>query len=358
MRSTELRISHDAIVSNYEAIRNAVPDNIKICCVVKADAYGHGACVTAKRLIDAGADMLAVAIIEEALILRDSGIAADIIVLGGVADADIPEAIANKLQPAIFTPKTLKLMQAEAVRLGENVSAQLKIDTGMARIGVSGALELENMLDAWDDCPNVIMSGMFTHFAAADSDPEYTKEQHEAFMLTAARVKARGHSPILHEAATSAVMHSEYQLDMVRPGLGLYGFGIPELALTPAQTLITKPVRIERISKGDTVSYGRTFRAERDSLIITLPIGYGDGYPRILSNRAPILVNGVRIKQVGRVCMDMIMADATDVPNITLDTEYVLLGESITAEELAALAETIPYEIMLGFSARVRRAYM
>ena len=168
-----------------------------------------------------------------------------------------------------------------------------------------------------------------------------------------------GSAPIAHAAATSAMFETELQYDMVRPGIGLYGSCVPEMAgeIENAQTLTTYPIRLQAIAAGDTVGYGRTFTAQRDSLIMTLPIGYGDGYPRLLSNRASVLVKGRRAPLVGRVCMDMVMADVTDIPGVTLSDQVVLMGrqgdERITPDELAELAETIPYEIMLGFSSRI-----
>ena len=172
-------------------------------------------------------------------------------------------------------------------------------------------------------------------------------------------IRGEGFRPVAHAAATSAMLNPEWQYDMVRPGIGLYGSCLPQLQgeLENAQTLVTRPIRIQRIDAGDTVGYGRTFTARRESLIMTLPIGYGDGYPRILGNRASVLVLGKRAPLVGRVCMDMIMADITDIPDVMMDDEVVLMGrqgdERITPDELAELAQTIPYEIMLGFGARV-----
>ena len=203
------------------------------------------------------------------------------------------------------------------------------------------------------------MEGVFTHFCVADTDPAFTEIQRQRFEAGLERVRAAGFAPIAHAAATSAMLNPALQYDMVRPGIGLYGTGVPEMAgqLEYAQTLVTRPVRIERIAAGDTVGYGRTFTARRETLVMTLPIGYGGGYPRALSNRASVLVKGRRAPVIGRVCMDMIMADATDIPGVSLEDEVVLLGaqgdERITADELAELAGTIPYEIMLGFGPRV-----
>ena len=176
-----------------------------------------------------------------------------------------------------------------------------------------------------------------------------------------ARIREAGFSPVAHAAASTAMLNPRYQHDMVRAGIGLYGSCMPEMgdALRHAQTLTTRPIRIETVQPGDTVGYGRTFRAERKTVVMTLPIGYGDGYPRILSNRADVLVRGMRAPVIGRVCMDMLMADVTDIPGVALEDEVVLMGaqggERITPDELAERAETIPYEIMLGFLPRIPR---
>ncbi|MGN1006299.1 MAG: alanine racemase, partial [Aristaeellaceae bacterium] len=194
----------------------------------------------------------------------------------------------------------------------------------------------------------------------AESDPAFTDEQNARFARALEIVRAAGFHPIAHAAATSAMLNPAYQYDMVRAGIGLYGTLVPELEgrLQYAQTLCAKPIRMETIHKGDTVGYGRTFTARRDSRIITVPIGYGDGYPRILSNKADVLVCGKRAPIVGNVCMDMLMADVTDIPEANADSEVVLMGaqgsQRIAPDELAELAGTIPYEIMLGFSPRVR----
>ncbi len=359
MRPTIMRVSTDAVAANARAIRVNLPQRVHMMCVVKADAYGHDAARTAKKLLAAGADAFAVAIVEEAEALRASGIDAMILILGGACEESLRQAVRCGASQAVYTPAMLDILQDEAERTGLTAKAHLKVDTGMSRVGVRGMEDLKALLHHWKYCPNVAMEGAFTHFCVADSDPEFTALQNARFNEALSAIRAAGHDPIAHAAATSAMFVPELQHDMVRPGIGLYGSCVPELAgkIENAQTLSTYPIRVQRISAGDTVGYGRTFTAKRDSLIMTLPIGYGDGYPRILSNRASVLVRGKRAPLVGRVCMDMVMADVTDIPEVSLDDEVVLLGrqgdERITPDELAELAETIPYEIMLGFSDRV-----
>ena len=363
MRPTILRVSTDAIAHNARVFRARIPSGVRMMCVIKANAYGHDSVRTAKKLLAAGADAFAVAIVEEARTLREAGIDVPVLILGGACEDSLREAVRINVSQAVYDTWMLDTMQDEAARSGVRAKAHLKLDTGMSRIGVRDARALQQMLEHWKHCPDVEMEGVFTHFCVADTDPEFTEIQRKRFVEGLEAVRAAGFSPIAHAAATSAMLDPNLQFDMVRPGIGLYGTGVPGLEgeLRYAQRLTTRPIRIEHISAGDTVGYGRTFTAQRDSVIMTLPIGYGDGYPRILSNRASVLVRGRRAPQVGRVCMDMIMADITDIPGVTLDDEVVLmgaqLGEVITPDELAEQAETIPYEIMLGFGARVPVAH-
>ncbi len=348
--------------ANARALRSRVPERVRMMCVVKADAYGHGAPRLALRLEACGlADGFAVAIVEEARALRDAGVKGMVLVLGGAGEHSLREAVRAGVSQAVYDVSSLEVLADEARRLGVRAKAHLKADTGMSRIGVRSLDELECLLARWQDCPEVEMEGMFTHFCAADSDPEFTAAQAAAFDAMLARVRAAGFAPVAHAAASSAMLDPRYQYDMVRAGIALYGSGMPSMAgeLRFAQTLVARPIRIETIQPGDTVGYGRTFRAARETVVMTLPIGYGDGYPRILGGRADVLVCGRRAPVIGRVCMDMLMADVTDVPGVSMDDEVVLMGrqggEAITPDELAERAETIPYEIMLGFLPRVRR---
>ena len=359
MRPTTMRISTEAIAHNARLFRAAIPAPVRMMCVIKADAYGHCATAVAKKLLGAGADAFAVAIVEEAKTLREAGIGCPILILGGAGETSLREAVRCGASQAVYDRWMLDVLQDEAARLGVTAKAHLKLDTGMSRIGVRDMAALRALLDDWKNCPNVEMEGAFTHFCVADTDPVFTEAQRALFVRFLDAARAAGHRPIAHAAATSAMLRPDMQFDMVRPGIGLYGSCVPEFEgrLRHAQTLVTRPIRIQRIAAGDTVGYGRTFTATRDSVIMTLPIGYGDGYPRILSNRASVLVRGRRAPQVGRVCMDMLMADVTDIPGVTLEDEVVLMGgqggEVITPDELAEQAQTIPYEIMLGFAPRI-----
>lgn len=363
MRSTCLTVSLGAIERNLHRIRASLAPGVGIVAVVKADAYGHGAAKVAPRLERAGAEMFAVAILEEALELREAGVQAPILVLGGARPGEAAQAVRARASIAVYDAQMLEALERASREANLPAAAHLKVDTGMARVGVRGDAELEALLARWRDCPNVRMEGMFTHFATADSDADYAREQDEAFMRAVRCAREAGFAPLVHDAATCAVRHEGLRHDAVRPGIGLYGYAMPEVpGLEIAQRLTARPLRIAWIEAGETVSYGRTFRAARRTRVMTLPIGYGDGYPRSLGNRADALVCGRRAPVIGRVCMDMLMLDVTDIPEAGMDSEVVLLGEDgaekIDASELAAKCDTIPYEIMLGFSARVRRAWV
>ena len=360
MRPTVLKIDTDAVAANARLIRGRIPERVRMMCVIKADAYGHGSVFCAPKLLAAGADAFAVAIVEEAVALRDAGIRCPVLILGGAGESSLREAVRAGASQAVYDAGMLDVLEDEAVRAGVVAKAHLKLDTGMARIGVRGLPALDKLLSHWKDCPHVAMEGMFTHFCVADTDPEFTAVQNARFAEGLRCVRAAGFVPIAHAAATSAMLMPGLQYDMVRPGIGLYGSCVPALEgqLVHAQTLVTRPIRLAWIAPGDSVGYGRTFTARRDTRVMTLPIGYGDGYPRLLSNRACVLVRGQRAPLIGRVCMDMIMADVTDIPGVDLSDEVVLMGaqgsERITPDELAECAGTIPYEIMLGFGARVK----
>ena len=342
MRSTSITISAGALTHNARLIRSRLPENVRLMAVVKADAYGHGLAYAARAFIDGGAQMLAVAIVEEAVALREAGFECPILILGGAGEESIYEAVRINASQAVFTPDMLLTMENAAQKYGVKAKAHLKIDTGMSRIGVKGDEALSEMLNAWKNCPNVEMEGMFTHFCVSETDKEFTDIQNGRFNAAVEEVRAAGFNPITHAAATGAFECPEYMHDMVRPGIAMYGFGAKMDGLVPAQRLVSRPVRIQRIQPGETVSYG-------------------DGYPRLLSGNAQAIVNGKKVSQIGRVCMDMTMFDVTDVPDVTLDSEVVLMGsqgeETITPVELADIVGTIPYEIMLSFKARIRHIY-
>lgn len=350
------------ILHNAREIRKRMAPSARMIAVVKANAYGHGSVWVASALQEnALADAFAVATPSEGKVLREAGISLPILVLGYADKEDMVISCKYDLSQTVYTIEMLDALSDCARYLQKNASAQLKIDTGMNRIGVKDQNSLRNLLAHWKQVDNVFMAGMFSHFSSADSDQEYTQFQLNAFLDAEKTVHEYEFFPMRHIAASSALTKEAYGFDAVRAGIVLYGACAGELegCVKPAQKLSARPIRIETIKAGESIGYSRAFRAERDMRVMTIPCGYGDGYPRQLSGKAHVLVNGQRAKIVGNVCMDMMMCDITDIENVTNESEVVLLGSQqnskISPEELAHLQGTIPYEIMLGFSERVER---
>lgn len=366
LRPTRAEIDLDAIAHNLAVLRR-IAGPAKILAVVKADAYGHGVVPVAARLEEEGVDGFGVALAEEGLELREAGIRAPILVLNGVygdAHADVLEA---GLWPVVYD-----LAQVEAfARASSNRTfrVHLKIDTGMARLGVPMRV-LPRFLEDLARFPRCVVSGLMTHLSSADSDPAFTAEQLRRFDEAIATVRAHGHRPeLVHAANTAATLaHPSSRHDMVRPGGALYGvsFGLPQGAdLRPALRLRTEVIALRDLEVGNSVGYDRTFRCARPSRIATVPMGYGDGLPRELSNRGAMLVRGVRCPIVGRVSMDLTMLDVTDVPGVQIGDEVVVVGRShhagrtsrIDVEEIAELSGTLAYDVMTSISRRVPRSY-
>lgn len=358
-----LSVSLDAIEHNFRLAMKNCAIGVRAIAVVKDDAYGHGAAAVSRRLMAAGAWGLAVACVNEGIELREAGLEAPIVVLGGAMNDEIAEAaVRYRLSQAVGDEYALSCLSAAARRQNGCALAHMKIDTGMSRIGARGAAQIDALLAAWQQTPNVEMQGLFSHLANADGDRAFTALQRTRFEDARTRVQAAGFRPLCHlSASTGIVLGNDYHFDAVRPGIVLYGASVGNLfaGIHPAQQLTTRPVRIEWIEAGEPVGYGCIWRAERRTRVMTLPIGYGDGYPRLLSGRADVLIEGQRAPLIGRICMDQMMVDVTDVPAAGLQSEVVLMGrqghEVIAPDELADLAETIPYEIMLGFGRRIVR---
>lgn len=352
------------IVDNAREIRKKLSPGTKMIAVVKANAYGHGSVQVAKALEqNALAEAFAVATPGEGACLREAGITLPVIVLGYADKSDMRVSVKYGLSQTVYSDEMLAALSECAAAAGKTASAQLKIDTGMNRIGVKGERALRLLLEKWQGIDNVFMHGMFSHFSSADSDEQFTLSQKNAFLRAEQTVRQYGFSPIRHISASSALTEREFSFDAVRAGIILYGACAQAFsgAIQPCQKLYTHPVRIECVREGESVGYSRAFRAKRDMSVMTIPCGYGDGYSRLLSGKAQVLVNGMRAPVIGNICMDMMMCDITGIPNVTMESEVVLLGEQadmvITPEELASLQETIPYEIMLGFSERVEKQW-
>jgi alanine racemase len=360
-------ISLDALDHNYqEVVRRA--EGRRILAVVKAQAYGHGAVEVSRRLLSLGADMLGVALVEEGRELRDAGIDAPVLVMGATFPEQAEAIVSLKLTPAIYNLANAEALSRAARRQGTVISVHVKIDTGMGRIGIVPE-DAPGFIEALGKLGNISVHGLMTHFADADlRDKRFAATQIERFETLIRTLGAMGIDiPERHAANSAAVLdYSRAYFTMVRPGLMLYGCspleeGAAASDLMPALSLVTRIAFIKKVRAGTPISYGRTFTTKRESIIATLPIGYADGYNRGLSNKAEVLVRGVRAPLAGRVCMDMCMIDVTDVPGVNEGDVVVLIGsqgnDRITAEEIAVKTGTIAYEVLCGISSRVPRIY-
>ncbi|MGQ0792771.1 MAG: alanine racemase [Deltaproteobacteria bacterium] len=358
MRPTWAEIDISALKSNFRRVRERAGRGVCVLCVVKADAYGHGAVQVAKALVREGADMLGVATIAEALELRDSGISSPLVLLGGVLPEDAPFVVKADLTPALFSAASARSLSAAAHKFGKIVKYHLKIDTGMNRLGVCTD-GVARLISEIGNLPNIEMEGVFTHFSHADStNRDFTLRQISLFETELSALKKRGFNPLyIHLANSAAALRfPEAHGNLVRPGIMLYGGGGAELQ--PVMRFKTRVIQLKSIPAGASVSYGGTFSASRPSVIAVLPVGYADGYMRRLSNRARVSINGRLAPVVGAVCMDLIMIDVTDVPMVKEGDEVTLFGdELVSAWDVASWADTISYEIFTSVGRRVPRVY-
>ncbi len=371
VRPTLATIDLDQLATNFRAIRASLRPETGVLAAIKGDAYGHGAVACAGALEQAGCDWFGVALIEEGKQLRAAGIKRPILSMGGVGLAGADEAIDARLTPVISDLESAARLEQAAARRREPVGVHLKVDTGMGRLGVP-LPHWEALLDRMASLKWLRVDGIATHFAESDGLTEasrvFTREQARRFLEAVRAARARGLRPsLLHTCNSGGVIYyPEYGFDLVRPGLLLYGYNPagPEcpIPVAPVMRVTTKVLLVRDLPAGVGVSYGRTWVTPRPSRIATLPVGYADGYPRALSNRGGVLIHGHVAPIRGRVCMDLTMVDVTDIPvPVEAGDEVTLMGAQgdarITAWDLATQADTIPYEILAGWSDRVPRAY-
>ena len=356
-------IDLDALDHNVASLK-AQAGPAAMAAVVKANAYGHGALATARAALAAGADRLAVICVDEGEQLRRGGVTAPILVMGHSPTSDARRIVQLELTPTVASVEMGHALAHEAEEAGVRQPLHLKVDTGLNRYGLTPE-ETVPLAETLREMPALEVEGIFTHFASADEgDKRFTLDQYTVFRAV---VEKLPWIPVRHVSNTATLLdRPEMSLDMVRPGVGLYGlypsqYVSRSLNLRPVLSLKSRIARLTAVAPGDSVSYGRTWRANRPSVIALVMCGYGDGLPRVLSNRGSLLVRGRRVPIVGRVCMDMCMADVTDVPDAAEGDEVVIVGRqeeaSISAGELADLCGTISYEILCGISARVPRLY-
>jgi alanine racemase len=369
IRPTRAEIDLGALVRNLRTLRSAAP-RVDILAVVKADAYGHGAVEVSRVLEAEGVGAFGVALVEEGLSLRSAGIRGEIVVLGGAYDGGWEALVEHRLAPVVFRPEHLKALGSAARAQGVVAGAHLKVDTGMGRLGVL-PVELPALLDRARAEPSVQIDGLCSHFANADlADAALTRVQIERFQSALRQLRAAGFSPRWRHLSNSAGLvalpevRDGLELNLVRPGLGLYGllpapWLRPPRLLEPVLSWKTAVVHLKSVPAGTPISYGSTWTAPRPSRIATLPVGYADGWSRLLSNRGSVLVRGRRAPIVGRVCMDLCMVDVTELSEVEMGDEVVLLGsqgtETQDAHALASLQGTIAYEVLCAISARVPR---
>lgn len=374
LKRTWAEVDLDKIEANYLAIRAYVSPQSKIMTIVKADGYGHGAPFVAKAFDDAGTDWFGVSNIEEAEQLRIAGIEKPILILGYTPPEFAGMLIKQRVTQTLFSMEYGEQLSAAAKEAGGTVDVHLKLDTGMSRIGFlfHGEEDAPDLLQdgaAAAALPNLRIDGVFTHFAVSDEPGNpFTRTQFERFIRAVALLEEQGLRFSLRHCCNSAGLlnYPEMQLDMVRPGIILYGLtpavGMPlPIELQPAMALKTMLFQTKTLTPGTPVSYGMIYRTPSARRVGTLPIGYADGYARSLSDRADVLIHGKRARIVGRVCMDQCMADVTDIPNAQSGDVVTVIGrdggETVSMEEIAAQMGTINYETACLIGKRVPRVF-
>ncbi|MDQ2085614.1 alanine racemase [Herbivorax sp. ANBcel31] len=364
-------VNLDNIAHNVQEIKRITDKKAEILGVVKADAYGHGVMEAARVLLENGVSRLAVSMLDEAIQLRENGIEVPILVLSYTDPERAEEIIKYNVTQTVFSHDLAEGLSKAAQRLDKNVKIHIKIDTGMTRVGfMPGYSAVKNVISI-SKLPRIIIEGLYTHFASADeSDKSYTNMQFEKFTSIINELNRVGvYIPVKHVCNSAGIVEFPHMhLNMVRPGIALYGL-YPSLEvdkgkinLKPAMTLKANIILVKDVEENTCISYGRIFKTKRNSRIATIPIGYADGYTRLLTNEGEVLINGQRAPIVGRICMDQCMVDITDIKgNVNVGDEVVLFGkqdgEEIKVDELAQSIGTINYEVVSIIGKRIPRVY-
>lgn len=365
MRPTRLEINLSNLKHNIKEVKNIISDKTEIIAVLKASAYGNGAEILLNTFKNEGINNFAVAIPDEGEKLRKLDNRINIIILNQPNVWEIDTIINNNLSCGACEVEFLKELNKKSLENKKISKVHIEVDTGEGRNGILSD-KLPEFFDEILKLKNIEIEGVFTHLTCADSDKEYTYVQIDKFNKAIEYIKSRGiNIKFIHAANSSGVLgYKEAHFNAVRPGIMLYGY-YPDsrysknISLKPVEKLISKINYIKLMPIGSGISYDKTFVAERETKIAVVPIGYADGYKRAFSNKAEVLVNGKRAKVIGKVCMDMIMIDVTDLENINVnDDVYLFDNDEITVEELARIADTINYEIISTISFRVDRVYI
>lgn len=353
---------------NVTAIRTHVGLRVDVMPVVKADGYGHGAAEVAQAALEAGAEWLGVATVEEGVALRKLFPAAKICVFAPFQREECPEIVVHRLIPLVSVLEQARNLSQAAQRARSGVQVHLEVDTGMGRSGVLPE-HAEGLAKLIARMPSILITGLSTHFPSAESDPIFTAQQLQIFQQVRVAIEATDTrlSPVHCANSAALLRYPACRLDLVRPGLLTYGIlphvppDTPIPPVRPALALKTRIALIRKLPQGHTISYGRTYALSRPGRIATLPIGYGDGYPRALSNVGHVLVCGRKAPIVGRICMDVTMIDVSDIPEAHVGAEVVLVGkqgeQEIRVEEIARLTQTTEHDVTTRLTARVPRIY-
>ncbi len=368
-RPTRVEIDLAALRHNFQEIQRTVGTDCDVLAVVKADAYGHGVSGVALALADAGANLFGVALVEEGVALRQLGIEQPIVVLGGVFPGQEADILKCQLTPVVYDLTCARRLASAASDAGQTIDYHLKVDTGMGRLGFRVEL-LDETLPVLKDFQSLNMSGFMSHLAVAD-EPErpLTGLQYEAFFEALEKVKACGFNPRYRHIANSAGIygHELTGCNLVRPGISLYGglTGGPfacQFTQQPVMRFVSQVAQLKDIPSGEGVSYGHRFVATRPSTIAAIPVGYADGYNRLLTNCGEVLIAGQRMPVVGTVCMDWTLVNVTDLADVQVGDQVTLLGrdgdEIVTAEEWAEKVGSITYEVFCNISKRVPRVFL
>ncbi|KUO77771.1 MAG: alanine racemase [Clostridia bacterium BRH_c25] len=371
IRAAWVEVDLDALAHNMREVRRLARKDALVAAVIKADGYGHGAKKIAQTLLDNGANRFAIAVLDEGIELRQAGFKVPILVLGFTDKERAEEIIRNDLEQAVYSWDLAEELSKEASRQGKTAKIHIKVDTGMGRIGLQPDLESVQLIKKISRLPNIAIEGIFTHFAAADAaDKAYTEGQYEKFNWICGELEKENVKINVRHCGNSATIIDlpDMHLNMVRAGIMLYGLKPSEevlldrLELKQVMSLKVRISHVKDIEPGQSVSYGRRFIAGKKTRIASLPIGYADGYTRMLSGKAEALVKGQKVPVVGRICMDQCMIDVTGIADVKTGDEVVLFGKQegnfIHIDELADKLGTINYEIVCMISKRVPRVYI
>ena len=365
---TQAKIDLDAIEYNFTQARQKLPENVKLMCVVKAFAYGHGAVQIAK-LLDGRCDFFGVACIEEALELKRAGIKNPVLILGYASPSIYDKIVENDIRVSVFSYEAAQALSREAAKQNKTAAFHFCVDTGMSRIGFQVSEESADICKKITELPNIEAEGLFSHYATADeADLSRAEAQRERFKDFIRMLESRGVSiPIKHLSNSAGIMNFDECFDMCRMGIVLYGLYPSEevnkslLDIRPAMSWLTHVSHIKTLEAGREISYGGTYKTNEERVIATIPVGYADGYPRCLSNIGKVLINGKFAPIVGRVCMDQFMVDVTDIENVAVETPVTLVGRDgdavLTMEEVANAAHSFNYELPCRIAPRVPRTY-